>query len=179
MSQLTGTYKLDPAHSSIGFTVRHAMVTKVRGEFTDHDATITLTDDLAASTAQGTVRTASVDTRNEDRDAHVRGEDFFDVEKHPEMTFTSTAFNVDNAGNGTVTGDLTIKGTTKPVTFEVETFGVEEDPFGNTRIGFEASTSINRTDFGIDFQAPLNSGGMLVSEKVAIEIEGSTIKQSA
>lgn len=179
MSQLTGTYKLDPAHSSIGFTVRHAMVTKVRGEFTDHDATITLTDDLAASTAQGTVRTASVDTRNEDRDAHVRGEDFFDVEKHPEMTFASTAFNVDEAGNGTVTGDLTIKGTTKPVTFEVETFGVEEDPFGNTRIGFEASTSINRTDFGIDFQAPLSSGGMLVSEKVAIEIEGSAIKQGA
>ena len=86
---------------------------------------------------------------------------------------------IGSAGNGTVTGDLTIKGTTKPVTFEVETFGVEEDPFGNTRIGFEASTSINRTDFGIDFQAPLNSGGMLVSEKVAIEIEGSAIKQSA
>ncbi|CAM4190169.1 MULTISPECIES: YceI family protein [Corynebacterium] len=179
MSQLTGTYKLDPAHSSIGFTVRHAMVTKVRGEFTDHDAIITLTDDLAASTAQGTVRTASVDTRNEDRDAHVRGEDFFDVEKHPEMTFASTAFNVDEACNGTVTGDLTIKGTTKPVTFEVETFGVEEDPFGNTRIGFEASTSINRTDFGIDFQAPLNSGGMLVSEKVTIKNEGSAIKQDA
>lgn len=109
----------------------------------------------------------------------MRGEDFFDVEKHPEMTFTSTAFNVDNAGNGTVMGDLAIKGTTKPVTFDVETFGAVEDPFGNTRIGFEARTSINRTDFGIDFQAPLNSGGMLVSEKVAIEIEGSSIKQDA
>ena len=93
------------------------------------------------------------------------------------MTFASTSFDIDEAGNRTVTGDLTIQSTTKPVTFEVETFGVEEDPFGNTRIGFEARTTINRLDFGINFQAPLNSGGMLVSEKVAIEIEGSAIKQ--
>ena len=93
------------------------------------------------------------------------------------MTFTATKFDVDANGSGSVTGDLTIKETTKPVTFDVETFGVEEDPFGNTRIGFEARTSINRTDFGIDFQAPLNSGGMLVGEKVGIEIEGSAIKQ--
>ncbi|MBA1835533.1 polyisoprenoid-binding protein [Corynebacterium sp. zg-915] len=123
------------------------------------------------------MRTASVDTNNEDRDAHVRGEDFFAVEQYPEMTFASTSFDIDEAGNRTVTGDLTIQSTTKPVTFEVETFGVEEDPFGNTRIGFEARTTINRLDFGINFQAPLNSGGMLVSEKVAIEIEGSAIKQ--
>lgn len=121
--------------------------------------------------------TESIDTRNEDRDAHVRGEDFFAVEQYPEMTFTATSFDVDAAGNGSVTGDLTIKATTKPVTFDVETFGVEEDPFGNTRIGFEASASINRSEFGIDFQAPLNSGGMLVSEKVGIEIEGSAIKE--
>ena len=114
---------LGPAHSSIGFTVRHTMVTKVRGEFTDFDA------------------------------------------------------SVDAQGNGTVTGDLTIKTTTKPVTFDVETFGVEEDPFGNTRLGFEARTTINRSEYGIDFQAPLNSGGMLVSEKVGIEVEGSAIKQ--
>lgn len=123
------------------------------------------------------MRTASVDTNNEDRDAHVRGEDFFAVEQYPEMTFASTSFDIDEAGNRTVTGDLTIQSTTKPVTFEVETFGVEEDPFGNTRIGFEARTTINRLDFGLNFQAPLNSGGMLVSEKVAIEIEGSAIKQ--
>lgn len=118
-----GSIALGPAHSSIGFTVRHTMVTKVRGEFTDFDA------------------------------------------------------SVDAQGNGTVTGDLTIKTTTKPVTFDVETFGVEEDPFGNTRLGFEARTTINRSEYGIDFQAPLNSGGMLVSEKVGIEIEGSAIKQ--
>ena len=177
MATLTGTYNLDPAHSSIGFTVRHAMVTKVRGEFTDFAATVTIAEEPSASTASGTVRTASVDTRNADRDAHVRGEDFFAVEQYPEMTFTATSFDVDAQGNGTVTGDLTIKTTTKPVTFDVETFGVEEDPFGNTRLGFEARTTINRSEYGIDFQAPLNSGGMLVSEKVGIEIEGSAIKQ--
>lgn len=177
MSTLTGTYNLDPAHSSVGFTVRHAMVTKVRGEFTDYEASITVAEDPSASTATGTVRTESIDTRNEDRDAHVRGEDFFAVEQYPEMTFNATSFGVDANGNGTVTGDLTIKGTTKPVTFEVETFGVEEDPFGNIRMGFEARTTINRSEFGIDFQAPLNSGGMMLSEKVGIEIEGSAIKQ--
>lgn len=177
MTNLTGTYNIDSAHSSVGFTVRHAMVTKVRGEFSDFDASVTIAENPAESTATGTVRTASLDTGNEERDGHVRSDDFFAVEQFPEMTFTSTSFDVDASGNGSVTGDLTIKGTTRPVTFEVETFGVEEDPFGNTRIGFEAKTSINRTDFGIDFQAPLNSGGMLVSEKVGIEIEGSAIKQ--
>lgn len=177
MSNLTGTYTLDPTHSSIGFSVRHAMVTKVRGEFTDYDASLTVAEDPSASTATGKVRTASLNTHNEERDAHVRGEDFFAVEQYPEMTFTATSFDVDATGNGSVTGDLTIKATTKPVTFEVETFGVEEDPFGNTRMGFEARTKINRSEFGIDFQAPLNSGGMLVSEQVAIEIEGSAIKQ--
>lgn len=177
MTNLTGTYAIDSAHSSIGFTVRHAMVTKVRGEFSDYDATVTIAENPAESSATGTVRTASLDTRNEERDTHVRGEDFFAVEQFPEMTFTSTSFDVDASGNGTVTGDLTIKDTTRPVTFDVETFGVEEDPFGNTRIGFEAKASINRTDFGIDFQAPLNSGGMLVGEKVGIEIEGSGIRQ--
>ncbi|WJY97342.1 hypothetical protein CFOUR_04575 [Corynebacterium fournieri] len=126
MASMTGTYNLDPAHSSVGFTVRHAMVTKVRGEFTDFDATLTIAEDPAASTASGTVRTASVDTRNADRDAHVRGEDFFAVEQYPEMAFQASSFDVDSTGNGTVTGDLTIKATTKPVTFEVETFGVEE-----------------------------------------------------
>ena len=177
MSTLTGTYNLDPAHSSVGFTVRHAMVTKVRGEFTDYEASITVAEDPSASAASGTVRTESIDTRNEDRDAHVRGEDFFAVEQYPEMTFNATSFDVDASGNGTVTGDLTVKATTKPVTFEVETFGVEEDPFGNIRMGFEARTTINRSEFGIDFQAPLNSGGMMLSEKVGIEIEGSAIKQ--
>lgn len=175
----TGTYTLDPAHSSIGFTVRHAMVTKVRGEFTDFTATLTADqDNPAESKVEATVETASVDTRNADRDAHIKNEDFFDVEKFPQMTFNSTSFDVDANGNGTVTGDLTIKETTKPVTLDVETFGIEEDPFGNTRLGFEARTTINRKEFGIDFEAPLNSGGALVGEKITIEIDGSGIKRA-
>ena len=139
----TGTYTLDPAHSSIGFTVRHAMVTKVRGEFTDFDATVTIAEEPSASTASGTVRTASVDTRNADRDAHVRGEDFFAVEQYPEMTFTATSFDVDAQGNGTVTGDLTIKDVTRPVTIDFDFAGAAKDPFGNERIGFEGSMGGN------------------------------------
>lgn len=176
---LTGTYDLDTTHSTIGFTVRHAMVTKVRGNFNDFQATLTVNQENPAdSKVEATVETGSVDTRNADRDAHLRNEDFFDTDKYPQMTFTSTSFDVDASGNGTVTGDLTIKGTTKPVTLDVETFGTEVDPYGNTRVGFEARTTINRKDFGIDFEAPLNSGGALVGEKIAIEIDGSGIKRA-
>ncbi|MBA4506214.1 YceI family protein [Corynebacterium sanguinis] len=174
MSHLTGTWNLDPDHTEIGFVARHAMVTKVRGNFPEFTAQLTVDGENPKATA--TIKTASIDTGNSDRDAHVHGEDFFDVEKYPEMTFESTAFNVDENGNGTVEGNLTIKSTTKPVTLTVETFGVETDPFGNERLGFEASTTIDRTDFGVDFQAPLKSGGVLVSNKITIVIEGSGIK---
>lgn len=178
-NSFSGVYDLDTAHSSVGFTVRHAMVTKVHGEFTDFTAALTANqENPSESKVEATVETASVDTRNADRDAHIKNEDFFDVENYPQMKFVSTAFDVDASGNGTVTGDLTIKETTKPVTLDVETFGVEEDPFGNTRLGFEARTTINRKDFGIDFDAPLNSGGALVGEKITIEIDGSGIKRA-
>lgn len=176
MSNLAGTWTLDTSHSEVGFVVRHAMVTKVRGYFSDVFAQITVEDeDYASAVVEGTVKTASLDTGNKDRDAHVRGEDFFDVENHPEMTFRSTAVNVDGE-RGTVTGDLTIKGVTKEVTFDVEVAGIAEDPFGATRLGFEASTRINRKDFGVDFQAPLKTGGVLLSEEVTIQIEGSATK---
>lgn len=174
----TGTYAIDPAHTNVGFTARHAMVTKVRGHFPEVEGTVEITSaDASEASAKATVKTASIDTGNADRDGHVRGEDFFDVEKFPEITFSTTEVSV-TGGEGTITGDLTIKGTTKPVTLDVELFGVEEDPFGNTRLGFEATGKINRTDFGVDFQAPLNSGGVLVSKKIGIEIEGSAIKQA-
>lgn len=179
MSNLNGTYILDTAHTAVGFVARHAMVTKVRGKFDEFDAKVVVdTDNPANASATATIKTASVNTGNADRDGHVKGEDFFDVEKFPEMTFTATSFDIKDEKAGTVTGDLTIKGTTKPVTLDVEIFGVEEDPFGNTRIGFEAATEINRKDFGIDFQAPLGSGGVLVSDKIKIEIEGSGIKEA-
>lgn len=177
MTITAGTYALDPAHTTIGFVARHAMITKVRGNFNEFEGTLTVGENITDSTATTTVKTASIDTNNADRDAHVKNEDFFDVEKFPEMTFTATKFDVNEAGEGTVTGDLTIKGTTKSVDFKVEETGVAEDPFGNTRLGFESKTSINRTDFGVDFNAPLKTGGVLVSEEIKIELEVSAIKE--
>ena len=174
---IAGTYVLDPAHTTIGFVARNAMVTKTRGKFEDFEGTITVAENIADSKADVTIKSASINTGNDDRDGHVKGDDFFAVEKYPELTFTATSFNVDEAGNGTVTGDLTIKGVTKPVTLDVETEGLAEDPFGNTRFGFEATTKINRLDYGIDFNAPLKTGGVLVSEEIKIELEVSAIKQ--
>lgn len=169
---INGTFTLDPTHTTIGFIVRRAMVTKVRGQFNEFESTI------KEDSVSATIKTASIDTNNAERDAHVKGEDFFNVEQFPEMTFKSTSFDVDDNGNGTVTGDLTIKGITKPVTLDVETEGTAEDPFGNLRLGFEAKTKINRTDFGIDFNAPLNTGGVMLSDEIKIEIDGSAIKQA-
>lgn len=174
---IAGTYVLDPAHTTIDFVARHAMVTKTRGKFEDFEGTITVAENIADSKADVTIKSASINTGNDDRDGHVKGDDFFAVEKYPELTFTAISFNVDEAGNGTVTGDLTIKGVTKPVTLDVETEGLAEDPFGNTRFGFEATTKINRLDYGIDFNAPLKTGGVLVSEEIKIELEVSAIKQ--
>ncbi|NLF91171.1 MAG: polyisoprenoid-binding protein, partial [Corynebacterium marinum] len=173
-----GTWVLDPAHTEIGFVARHAMVTKVRGNFEEFEGSAVVDQaNPAASVVKAVIKTASVNTGNADRDGHVRGDDFFAVEQFPEMTFESTSFDI-SGQSGTVTGDLTLKGITKPVTLDVEVFGVEEDPFGNVRIGFEASTKINRKDFGVDFQAPLGSGGVLVSEQITIQIDGSGIKQA-
>ena len=178
MTDYTGTWVLDPAHTEIGFVARHAMVTKVRGNFEEFEGTAVVDgENPAASTVKAVIKTSSVNTGNADRDGHVRGDDFFAVEQFPEMTFESTSFDI-SGQSGTVTGDLTLKGITKPVTLDVEVFGVEEDPFGNVRIGFEASTKINRKDFGVDFQAPLGSGGVLVSEQITIQIDGSGIKQA-
>ncbi|AKK10861.1 YceI family protein [Corynebacterium uterequi] len=171
MTDFNGTYTLDPTHTTVGFIARHAMITKVRGSFDEWTADVTIADN--DSTIKVVIKTDSINTRNADRDGHVKGEDFFDVEKYPEMTFEAT--NVDLVA-GKVEGNLTIKETTKPVTLDVEVAGSEVDPWGNTRVGFEATTKINRKDFGVDFQAPLNSGGVLVSENITIEIEGSAIK---
>ncbi len=141
-----GTYTLDPAHTTIGFVARHAMVTKTRGKFTEFEGTIVVAENINESSADVTIKSASITTGDEGRDGHVKGDDFFAVEQYPELTFKATSFNVDENGEGTVTGDLTIKSTTKSVDLKVEDAGVAEDPFGNTRFGFEASTKINRTD---------------------------------
>lgn len=176
MTNLTGSYTIDPVHSNVGFAVRHAMVTKVHGTFNDFESSFTVDGDKVEGTV--TIKTDSIDTANAQRDGHVKSADFFDVENYPEMTFTITGAEVGDGTEGTVTGDLTIKGVTKSVSLNVEVLGVKEDQNGDTRLGFEASTKVNRKDFGIDFQAPLNGGGVLVGEKIDIVIEGSAIKNA-
>ncbi len=177
---LTGTYGIDPAHSRIGFVARHAMVTKVRGSFNEFDGTGYFdADDPAGSHLELRIKAASIDTRNADRDAHLRSNDFFDMETYPEITFTSTSVEQVGADDYRVTGDLTIKGTTKPVTVDLEYTGSATDPFGNQRIGFEGKTTINRKDWGVTWNAALEAGGVLVSEKVTLEFEVSAIRTEA
>lgn len=178
-AQLTGTYTIDPSHSRIGFVARHAMVTKVRGAFNEFDGTATVNgDDPAASSAQLTIKAASIDTRNADRDGHLRSNDFLAMDEHPEITFRSTAIAQTGQDSFDVTGDLTIKGVTRTVTIPLTFEGQATDPFGNVRVGFEGSTTINRKDFGVTWNAALETGGVLVSDKVTLEFEISAIKQS-
>ena len=179
-TSLSGTYSIDPVHSRIGFAARHAMVTKVRGSFNEFDgAGYFDAEDPTRSHLQLTIQASSIDTRNTDRDGHLRSNDFFDMETHPTITFTSTAVEVLDADNFRVTGDLTIKGVTKPVTVGFEYTGSAVDPFDNTRIGLEGKTTVNRKDWGLDWNAPLAAGGLLVSEKVSLEFEVSAIRIDA
>ncbi len=178
IADLKGTYVLDASHSQLGFVARHAMVTKVRGSFNEVAGTATLDGaNPSASTLSVTMQAASVDTRSEGRDAHLRSADFFDAEKYPEITFTGTDFAVDGDVI-TVTGDLTIKGVSNPVTIPFEFQGAATDPFGNQRIGFEGSVVVKRKDWNLNWNAALEAGGVLVSEKVTLEFEVSAIKQA-
>jgi polyisoprenoid-binding protein YceI len=175
----TGTYTVDAGHSRIGFVARHAMVTKVRGAFNDYEAVAEVNgDDLSDTKVRVAVKAASVDTRSEQRDGHLRSADFFDVETFPEISFSSTA--VEPVGDDVlrVTGDLTIKGTTRPVTIDFTYEGSAVDPFGNQRVGFEGSVVVNRKDWGLNWNAGLEAGGVLVSEKVTLEFEISAIKSA-
>jgi len=178
-STLTGSYTIDPTHSRIGFVARHAMVTKVRGSFNEFEGAAYLdADDPSKSTGTLTIQAASIDTRNADRDGHLRSNDFFDMENHPVITFTSTAVEVVDAENFRVTGDLTIKGVTKPVTVDFEYTGAAVDPFGNQRVGLEGKTTVNRKDWGVNWNAALEAGGVLVSEKVTLEFEISAVRDA-
>ena len=174
---LSGKYMLDPAHSRIGFVARHAMVTKVRGSFNEVDGSGFFdADDPTNSHVELTIKAHSIDTRNADRDAHLRGNDFFDMDNHPEIRFVSTSVERVDDTTFRVTGDLTIKGVTKPVTVDLEFTGAAVDPFNNQRIGIEGSTTVNRKDWGVSWNAALEAGGVLVSEKVTLEFEISAIK---
>ena len=170
---LAGTWDLDPVHSHIGFTARHLMVSKVRGHFTKFDVQVVTAENPLDSTVTASIDTASVDTGNEMRDDDLRSERFLDTASHPLMTFRSTSVTPDG-DKYKVTGDLTIRGVTKPVTLDVEVGGFGPDPYGGTRAGFSASTDINRNDFGVSFNAPV-PGGVMVSEKIPIEIDGEAV----
>lgn len=161
---VAGTWTIDPSHSEVGFTVRHLM-TKVRGQFESFEGKITTGHDLAGTTAEATIDLNSINTRDAQRDGHLRSSDFFDVEKSGPMTFRSTSFD-----GASATGELTIKGVTRTVELDVEFLGVDTDPYGNTKIGFEATTEISRKDFGVDFNIPLDGGKLLIGDKVSITL---------
>ncbi|HEY2832266.1 MAG TPA: YceI family protein [Sporichthyaceae bacterium] len=174
---LTGTWTVDAAHSRVGFTARHAMVTKVRGSFTDFAATAQLNvENPADSHIDVTIEVASVNTGNDQRDGHLRTNDFFDAETYPQIRFVSTNVERLDPENYRLTGDLTIKGITKPVAVDFEFSGVATDPYGNQRAGFEGKATINRKDWGVSFNAALETGGVLVSEKIGLEFDISAIR---
>lgn len=180
LKTLTGAYAIDPSHSRIGFAARHAMVSKVRGSFNEFDGHgFYDAANPANSKVELTIQANSIDTRNADRDAHLKGNDFFAMATYPEITFRSTSVESVDSENFTVTGDLTIKGVTKAVTIGFEFTGAATDPFGNDRIGLEGTTTVNRKDWGVNWNAALDAGGLLVSEKVTLEFEVSAIRTDA
>ncbi len=176
IDDISGEYILDPSHTRVGFSARHAMVTKVRGQFDEFEGSAHVdAANPSASHVNVTIQAASVTTGNAQRDGHLKTPDFFDVENYPTVTFVSTDVERDGA-DWNITGDLTINATTKPVTIAFEETGTARDPFGNLRAGFEGTVSINRTDWGLSFNAALETGGVLVSEKVTLEFDVSAIR---
>lgn len=179
IEDISGQYAIDPAHSRIGFSARHAMVTTVRGAFKDFEGTAVIdTADPSASHVSLTIQAGSIDTGQADRDGHLVSGDFFEVETYPTITFTSTDVQRDGS-DWTITGDLVIKGQTNPVTIEFEETGSAQDPFGNTRVGFEGAAAINRKDWGLSWNAALETGGVLVSEKIKLDFDVSAIQSGA
>jgi polyisoprenoid-binding protein YceI len=179
LTELTGTYTLDPAHTRIGFVARHAMVTKVRGAFNEFEGTAVLDGaNPANSRVELTINAASIDTRNAQRDEHLRSNDFLAMQEYPKITFSSTGVRQVDDATFEVTGDLTIKGVTNSITIPFSYEGAAKDPFGNQRVGFEGSVAINRKDYGVTWNAALEGGGVLVSDKVTLEFEISAVKNA-
>lgn len=173
------TWQIDPAHTNVEFTVRHMMISNVKGQFQKTSGTIT-TDgsNQASAKIDATIDVTSIDTRVEKRDAHLKSPAFLDVDKFPTITFKSTKVEAAGPGKWKVTGDLTLHGVTKPVVLEVEASGTPiTDPMGNTRAGAAATTKINRKDFGLIWNQPLETGGVLVGDEVAISIDVEAIKK--
>jgi polyisoprenoid-binding protein YceI len=178
LDDISGDYTIDPAHTRLGFSARHAMVATVRGSFKEFSGTAHVdTANPASSTVEVRIVANSIDTGQQQRDDHLRSGDFFESEQYPDITFTSTDVQRDGE-EWAITGDLTIKGVTRSVTIPFEYAGSAIDPFGNTRIGFEGSTTIKRSDWGMSFNAALETGGVLVSDKIKLEFDVSAIKNA-
>jgi polyisoprenoid-binding protein YceI len=176
---IAGTWTVDPVHSEVSFVARHMMVSKVRGRFDKFEGTFVTAEDPLKSSVTLSVDMNSINTGQEQRDAHIRSADFFHVEEHPTMTFTSTGVRSED-GELLLDGDLTIRGTTRPVTFKLEVTGFGPDPYGGTRSGFSASTEINRLDFGVSFNGPIPGvpGGVVVSDKITVNLEIEGVLQA-
>jgi polyisoprenoid-binding protein YceI len=168
-----GTWTVDPGHTEVGFVGRHFGLTKIRGRFTGVDGTVTITEEVDRSSIDVTIDMASVASGDQARDDHLRSADFFDVEHHSTATFTSTGVSLRDR---TLTGDLTIKGISRPVTLAVEHLGHLDDPWGNHRAVFTANGVVNREDWGLTWNLPLASGGLLVSKQIRIEIEAELVR---
>ena len=178
LPELTGSYVIDPIHSRIGFVARHAMVTKVRGSFNDFEGTVELDGENPGKSAVNlTIKAASIDTRNAGRDGHLRSGEFLDLENHPTITFVSTGAERPDDRTVQLTGDLTIRGVTRSITIDFDFEGSAKDTYGNQRLGFEGSVDINRKDYGITWNAALETGGVLISDKIVLEFEVSLVKQ--
>lgn len=177
LGALAGTWAFDPSHSRLGFEARHAVVTKVRGHFADFTGTVVIGADLDSSSVVVDAKLDSIDTGSADRDGHLKSADFFDVENTNTLSFKSTAIKADG-DDFIVTGELTIKDVTQSVDLKVEATGTATDPFGNVRAGFEGTAEINRKDFGLTWNVALEAGGLLVSEKIKLQLDISAIKQA-
>jgi polyisoprenoid-binding protein YceI len=170
-----GVWNVDTSHSVVGFTARHLMISKVRGRFTDFSGSVTIAEDPLQSTVEANVDLSSVTTGDDQRDAHLKSADFFNVDHHPQMIFSSTSIKPDG-DDYIMTGDLTVLGKTRSVDFELEFDGVEKDPWGGTRAGFTATTEISRKDWEMTWNVALETGGVLVGDKVKIELDVELVK---
>ncbi|MEV5913927.1 YceI family protein [Streptomyces chartreusis] len=179
LAALTGEYTIDPAHSTIGFVARHAMVTNVKGKFLDFSGSLHLDgSDPSASTASLDIKMDSIDTGSADRDGHLKSADFFKIEEFPTMTFRSTKAEALGGDDYRITGDLEILGTTKSITIDLEFNGAAKDPFGNERVGFEGKAEILRSEWGLTWNAALETGGVLVSDKIKLNFDISAIRNA-
>jgi polyisoprenoid-binding protein YceI len=172
-----GTFDLDPAHTTIGFSARHLMVSRVRGQFTDFTGSITVAEDPMASSAEATIKTASIDTRQPDRDAHLTSADFLEVEKYPDILFRTVRVTARQGGTFTILGDLTIKDVTREVELTLELEGVATTPYGKQVLGFSLTGEIDRDEFGITYNMVLETGGVMISKNIKIDITGEAARR--